>query len=217
LEDLIEKILKTIPTYKHKKDLLKIGEEASKLKPFSKVLILGPGQGAETIVIKKMCPTCKITSIDVWYENEFEDRARGLAKGKFKIKFEDRGEISNTRQDYLKHCKDFDVYVDDVFDKNIYETKIIDEIGANWDFIYYDCEDNGEAIPQFYMIKKMLKKLWNMLNNGGILMGDDFFYFTKPDFKMTPIVESLFYELNDAIEFDFDNKSENLYWIIRKK
>lgn len=198
---MISKILKTVPTYKDRESLQKIGEVASKLKPHSKVLILGPGQGAETIVIKKLCATCSIVAVDKW--NYWKD------DGYLNIYT-----ANNNRQNYIENCRKFDVEVDRVYDDDVFKSGIIDELDGDWDLIYYDCRDNLNG-EEFDIITELLNRLWGMLNDGGYLIGDDYFI-DRPDFKMTPIVESFFYESSDSTYFNFNNTGDSLYWIIRK-
>lgn len=172
-----------------------------RLKPFSRVLILGPGQGAETIVIKKLCETCTVLAIDKW-DTWKDDGYLNIYTAE------------NNRESYVKYCRLFDAEPDRVLDADVFKSNVIDEIGTGWDFIYYDCRDNLTG-QEFDIIKDMLNRLWKMLNDGGYLMGDDFFM-DKPDFKMTPIVESFFYETSNATDFNFNNKGESLHWMVKK-
>ena len=201
MENLISEILKVVPTYKDYESLQKIGEVASKLKLHSKVLILGPGQGAEAILIKKRCPTCSIVVVDKW--NEWVDS--GLLNT-FAL---------NQLDGFVKNCNEFDVHIDQVITDDVFKSKVLSTLENDWDFIYYDCRDNKQG-NEFEVIMNMLKYLWGMLKTEGILMGDDY-RFTLPDFAMAPIVDTFFNETEDAIDFNCNTKGETLYWVIRKK
>lgn len=200
MEDLINRVLDTVPTYKDYDSLIKIAQEASKLKIKSKVLILGPGQGAEAIVIKKMCPSCSITVVDKW--NEWIDRGLMNTFG------------LNLCDSFIGYCEVFNVNIEQVITDDVFKSEVLSGLGKDWDFIYYDCRDNKQG-DEYKVIMNMLKHLWSMLNDRGLLMGDDY-RCTKPDFAMAPIVNSFFYDTEDAIDFDFNGKGESLYWIVRK-
>lgn len=197
---MIESILRVVPTYKDYDSLVKIAHEGSKLKPKSKVLILGPGQGAEAIVIKKMCPSCRITVIDKW--NEWIDRGLMNTFG------------LNQCDSFIRYCEEFNVDIERVITDDVFKSEVLSRLGKDWDFIYYDCRDNKQG-DEYKVIMSMLQYLWSMLNDKGALMGDDY-RCTKPDFAMAPIVNAFFYETENAIDFDFNNKGESLYWIVRK-
>lgn len=203
LEDLVDKVYKSVSTYKSKQALYIIQNAAIDLKENSKVLVLGAGRGAETIVIKTACPSCAITSIDLWDgELDFYDDGKTNFPG------------TNFEKDFDFNCASFNVKVDKKIKTNIYTTNIIEEIKKDWDFIYYDCIDNGDG-KSTYLIIPMLKRLWSQLNSPGILMGDDYI-FDRPDFKMSPVVDIFVNELKDSYTFDFDRTNKSFHWMVKK-
>lgn len=120
----------------------------------------------------------------------------------------------NQLNGFIENCNKFNVTVDKVITADVFKSRVLTNLGKNWDFIYYDCRDNKQG-GEFEVITNMLKYLWSMLNRGGILMGDDY-RFTLPDFAMAPIVDSFFNDTKDAVDFDCNTKGETLYWMVRK-
>ena len=90
----------------------------------------------------------------------------------------------------------------------------MENLHSDWDFIYYDCEDNGKG-ESFHLVLDVIKLLWKKLRPSGILMGDDYM-FDKPDFKMSPIIDSFVDSLNDVDYFDVDKTDESHHWLVRK-
>ena len=203
-KSLIEQIHSSVSTYKSKETLHFLYKIASGFNVRSRVLILGPGQGSEVIVIKKACPSCFVTAIDMW-ENDVDGWRE---KGMFNF-FQ-----KNLESNFLNNCSRFNVEIDNAIKKDIFTTDVLRKIGEDWDFIYYDCKDNTDG-KEYRLIFSMLKFLWTILNKDGILAGDDY-KFDKPDFKMTPIVDDFVYSLKEPNHFYFDNKNLTSHWMVKK-
>lgn len=199
---MIDKIYGSVATYKTREALYVIQKLARGFKPNSKVLILGAGCGAETILIKKECPTCLVTAIDSWNGDiEYND-------GKTSIPG------TNFQDDFNSSCRLFNVEVDRAIKSNIYKTRVIEEIGDDWDFIYYDCVDNGDG-KSLDLVLNMLIRLWGKLNASGTLMGDDY-VFDRPDYKMSPVVDKFVDEIAGIQSFEVDRFNKSYHWMIRK-
>lgn len=199
---MIDDVFQSVATYKTEYALHKIKEVASSLKPNSKILILGAGQGAETIIFKRFCPSSYITAVDRWF-------GEGWSNNGYLNHWSE-----NTESGFIDNCNKFDASLQEVHCFDVFKSKRLDDLHESWDLIYYDCNDNTNG-DEFDMIMKMLRKLWNKLNVGGILMGDDY-TFNKPDFKMTPIVDEFIIELKEPFAFDADTRNKSFYWMVKK-
>lgn len=198
MKELIDRILEKVPTFKDHKSLAKIYEEVSALNP-AEALVLGPGQGAETIVIKSACSSCKVTVIDKWN------------------RWSDDGHLNfytpkNNRASFIRNCESFAVEVDSVHSEDAFRSK---NISGSWDFIYYDIQDNTEG-NLYQLIYGFLEELWSNLNSGGIMMGDDYCG-ERLNYKMTPIVDEFYKKHPDASGFSFDVSGKSQFWLMKKK
>ena len=195
----IDLLLNNIPTYKNKESLLTIQQEIVNLPPNSKVLLIGVGQGAEIFAMNYVNPNLDILVIDNWQQSFINK------------KYLPGNKIENTLDNFLSNCDRYMKKIPNYLCIDIRQLHLLPK--NNWSFIYYDAMDNtGEPDDptQRYQIFNILNFLYESLDSGGTLMGDDYYVVTGK--KMTTIVDK-FAKLKNL---EVNSKTNQFFWSIRK-
>lgn len=195
----IDLLLENIPTYKNKESLLKIQKEIINLPPNSKVLIIGAGQGAEIFAMNYVNPNLDILVVDNWKESFINK------------KYLPGNKIENTLDNFLSSCDRYMKKIPKYLRISITKFHLLPK--NDWSFIYYDAMDNtGEPDDptERNQIFNILNFLYESLDSGRTLMGDDYYVVTGE--KMTTIVDKFAKLKNLEVNF----KTNQFFWSIRK-
>ena len=201
---VIDLLLKNIPTYKDKESLLKIQQETINLPPNSKVLIIGAGQGAEIFAMNYVNPNLDIVAVDSWMLPSWPESF-------INSKYLPGNSIENSLDNFLSNCDRYMKKIPKYIQIDIREFDLLPK--GNWSFIYYDAMDNSDNSTdptERDQIFNILNFLYESLDSGGTIMGDD--YHDETDEQMTDIVKKFAKLKNLEVNF----KSDQLFWSIRK-
>jgi len=194
----LENYYNTVASFRTWDDALLFFNLSKFMKPNSKILIAGSGQGFEALCFKLFLPDSQIDLIDNWSE-PFIHRNN---------KFYRNNHIDNTKDNFLKNCDLFNV------DFNLIECNLFDidaskiKITETYDLIYYNIIANTQEHHK-NVIHNMFDFFWDILNKTGFLVGGGY-HLNKPNYKMTPIVNKF------SIDKDIEIHYNKLNWVLEK-
>ena len=202
--ECIDLLLKNIPTYKNKESLLKIQQEVINLPPKSKVLIIGAGQGAEIFAMNYVNPNLDIVAVDSWMLPTWDESF-------INKKYLPGNKIENTLDNFLSNCERYMKKIPKYIRIDIREFDLLPR--DDWSFIYYDAMDNTgelEDSTERDQIFNILNFLYESLDSGRTLMGDD--YYVDTERKMTTIVD----KFGKLKNLEVNSEMNQYFWSVRK-
>lgn len=200
----IHDLLRSVPTYKRPHTFLFLKGIAQSLPKNSKILVVGAGQGAEVLAFDRWANQPEIWATDLWQQS-FIDRP-----------FLNINTIENTEENFIKTCNKFCTKMPHALKVDIENvSEWFPKLQGPWDLIYYDSLD-GDDVNEYPVIEKIFNTLWSTLKNGGIFMGDDYYY-NDINKKLTRVVNTFAHlHSRDLILDPSTTPPVSPHWIIKK-
>lgn len=209
---LVEEVFFSIPCYRAREELHALIDVVRALPKNPKLLIIGPGLGVETVLLKRYLKECEIEVVDIWDE-QLHYKTYFKYNTYLKEKYADQF-IYNCREMFEENCLKYANFLPIINQVDIFKFNI----DKNYDFIYWDQgyisqHQNVDIVSKF-------NDFYDHLLDNGILFGTDYFYLHDPKVNVLANTQLSFVvnEFSDAknLKLFYDRKRYHGYWYVKK-
>lgn len=211
--ELVDEVFYSIPCYRAREELHHIVEVSKLLPKNPKILIIGPGLGVESVLLKKYLIDCEIEVVDIW-DKELLYKTYFKYNNNLKEKYADQF-IYNCRESFEENCLKYANFIPTVHEVDIYKFNI----AKNYDFIYWDQGYIKDVIQETETLN-LFNKFYDHLLDNGVFFGTDYFYLHDP--KVNRLANTqLSFIVNEFCESKnlklfYDRKRFLGFWYVRK-
>lgn len=212
---IINDIYFKIPVHKTLEEIIELVKVSLNLPDNPNILIIGPGLGVETIILKKILKNCNIEVIDIWKIQTYRKYFRRYPNSNLKQKYNKEFNI-NSREHFENNCKKYANFLPIIYEEDVFEFTV----EKKYDLIYWDQGNvkNLEAKNKAYNLFNTYYN--NNLTQNGYLFGSDFYFnYRNNTHEMSnqQLTEPVLKFVKDNnIDLNYDESHNETYWYVKK-